>query len=198
MSAPIAVIKLEAALLKSALPDLVLRPGAVLAARVGERRGDHGLLMLAGSAVVAELPEQVRTGDRLKLSVEEMRGDRVVLRLLRPEDPAAPAAPVAVPLPGGAVAHVRVAERQDEAPAAAADEARSVSLVYDSPALGTIDLRVSMQGGGVAAQVTVAAGPPLALAEAGRRALEEALCRATGRRADVRVSPRRGPLDVYA
>ena len=61
-------------MLPAAMPDLVLREGAVPAARVAERSGKHGLLMLAGSALVAELPEGVREGERPKLAVQETVG----------------------------------------------------------------------------------------------------------------------------
>ena len=107
----VASVKLELAMLRAAMPDLVLREGAVLAARVGERSGKHGLLMLAGSALVAELPEGVREGERLKLAVQETVGDRVVLRIVpEAQQQVLPPGVAALPLPDGRTALVQVTE----------------------------------------------------------------------------------------
>lgn len=191
-------MRLEAALVRAALPDLVLREGSVLSARVAERSGRHGLLMLAGSALVAELPDDVRAGERLRLAVQDTSGDQVVLRVV----PDAPASPppgvVALPLPDGRSARVRVEERDAAGRRAGADEAAGVTLVYDSPALGAIELRLAVDGAAATARVQVGAGTPFLLAEEGREALRAALEGATGRAARVEVLARREPLDVYA
>ena len=106
-------VSLDAVLLRLRAPDLVLRPGMVLAGRVAERAGRHGLLSLAGTALVAELPDEVAAGDRLRLTVTEVGPERVVMRLTDP--PAAPAPPAAhLPLPDGRTAAVRVDERAGE------------------------------------------------------------------------------------
>nr|MDP8943026.1 hypothetical protein [Actinomycetota bacterium] len=102
-------VSLDTVLLRLRAPDLVLRPGMVLAGRVAERSGRHGVLTLAGAALVAELPDEVAAGDRLRLTVTEVGPERVVMRLTDP--PAAPAPPAAhLPLPGGGTATVRVDE----------------------------------------------------------------------------------------
>jgi hypothetical protein len=75
---PLAV---DLVLLRSTAPDLPLVVGRVLAARVVERRGRHGILNLAGAYLTAELPEEVQEGDRLRLVVEAMTSERVVLAL---------------------------------------------------------------------------------------------------------------------
>src|SRR3954469_4028130 len=113
------VLRVQAALLRANLPELVLRPGLMLPARVLERAGQHGILLLAGTPLSAELPDELQTGARLRLRVEEVGPDRVVLRAM--ETPAGPAAPqvqpppdVALPLPGGREAEVRVTERARE------------------------------------------------------------------------------------
>jgi hypothetical protein len=194
----VGAVRLEAALLRAAMPDLVLREGAVLAARVAERSGKHGLLMLAGSALVAELPDEVRAGERLRLAVQDAAGERVVLRIV-PEPPTTvPPALVPLPLPDGRTAHVRVDERAAEGARGETGEATSVALVYDSPALGAVELRLSLEGGRVGARVQVGTGAPLFLAEEGREALRAALAEATRRPAEVAVVPRHDPLDVYA
>ena len=75
---PLAV---DLVLLRSTAPDLPLVVGRVLAARVVERHGQHGVINLAGAYLTAELPEEVQAGDRLRLVVQEARGDRAVLAL---------------------------------------------------------------------------------------------------------------------
>src|ERR687888_2055732 len=99
------VLRVEAALLRAQLPELVLRPGMTLPARVMERAGQFGVLLLAGTPLSAELPDELRAGDRLRLRVEEVGADRVVLRAVetQAQPPAAgsplPPPEVALPLP---------------------------------------------------------------------------------------------------
>src|SRR5215210_1004123 len=100
------VLRVQAALLRANMPDLVLRPGLMLPARVLERAGQYGLLLLAGTPLSAELPDELQAGARLRLRVEEVGPDRVVLRAVEPGgQPASPAQvpppDVALPLPGG-------------------------------------------------------------------------------------------------
>ena len=71
-----------------------------------ERAGQYGILLLAGTPLSAELPDELQAGARLRLRVEEVGADRVVLRAVDP--PAGPAAQqvqpppdVALALPGG-------------------------------------------------------------------------------------------------
>ena len=90
---------IDPALLKAELPQLVLRPGITLAARVAERQGSRGLLMIAGSALAAELPEGVKAGDTLRLRVQEASPDRIVMRMESEQQQQIPVVPV--PLPGG-------------------------------------------------------------------------------------------------
>lgn len=87
------VLRVAVALLRAQLPDLVLRPGMTLPARVIEREGRFGVLLLAGTPLSAELPETLQAGDRLRLRVEEIGADRVLLRTV--EAPAAPPAAAA-------------------------------------------------------------------------------------------------------
>src|SRR3982751_4976023 len=88
------VLQLEAALLRRQLPDLLLRPGMTLFARVAEREGRHGIIVLAGSPLVAELPDEVQVGDKLRLLVQDTRGDRVAMKLIQEQPAAAPQTPV--------------------------------------------------------------------------------------------------------
>ena len=73
------LLRIQAALLRAQLPELVLRPGMTLPARVMERHGQMGLLLLAGTPLSAQLPDELKAGDRLRLRVEDV-GEQVVLR----------------------------------------------------------------------------------------------------------------------
>jgi hypothetical protein len=205
---PMDLLRVEAALLRAQLPELVLRPGMTLAARVMERAGRFGVLMLAGTPLSAELPDELRAGDRLRLRVEEVGTDRVVLRAIEtqaqaPGHAGAPPPPppaLALPLPGGRHAEVRVTERAGER--RSADEPAAVTLRYASPALGALDLRLVQQPGGGGLQVTVGAtaGMPEERVRAAAEELRRALSEATGLSASVRVigRPPEPRVNVYA
>ena len=196
------VLRLEAALLRARLPELVLRPGMLLPARVMERAGHHGVLLLAGTPLSAQLPDELRAGDRLRLRVEEVGADRVVLRAIEAPAPAAAATAtpqLALPLPGGRQAEVRVTERADER--RADHEPVAVALRYDSPALGTLELRVRPRAGtGIPATRGAAAGAAEERVRAAGEELRAALTEATGLPASVRVigRPPEPRVDVYA
>ena len=184
-------------MLRVQIPELVLRPGMTLAARVGERHGSRGLLMIANSALAAELPEQVKAGDTLRLRVTEATSERIVMRLVD-ESPAVSQqqAIVPVPLPGGQQAHVHVDEREGEG--GRVGEQAAVAITYRSPRLGAIDFRLALEGGGLTAHVKAAQGASYELASAEAEELRDALNRATGKPVTLTVSPRHDPLDVYA
>jgi hypothetical protein len=198
------VLRVQAALLRANMPELVLRPGLMLPAKVLERAGQHGILLLAGTPLSAELPDELEAGARLRLRVEEVGPDRVVLRAF--DTPAGPAAQhvqpppdVALPLPGGRQAEVRVTERADE-PRGPGDPA-AVALAYDSPALGTLDLRLVLQpGAGLQVTVGAMAGAPEDRVRAAADALRAALSEATGLPASVRIvgCPPEPRVDLYA
>jgi hypothetical protein len=199
------VLRVQAALLRANMPDLVLRPGLMLPGKVLERAGQHGILLLAGTPLSAELPDELQAGARLRLRVEEVGPDRVVLRAIDPPAPqqAPPVPPppdVTLPLPGGREAEVRVTERAQER---AGREPAAVALAYDSPALGTLDLRLVHQpGAGLAVTVGATAGPPEDRVRAAAEELRAALSEATGLPASVRVVPRASGhefrVDLYA
>src|SRR3954469_8429358 len=190
------VLQLEAALLRRQLPDLLLRPGMTLFARVAEREGRHGIIVLAGSPLVAELPDEVQVGDKLRLLVQDTRGEQVAMKLIQEQPSAAPQTPVvALPLPDGAEAHVAVEERDADPDD---PEHASISVSYNSPALGVVGLSLSLAPGTVAVRAELATGTPFELGSDAADELRARLADATGRAAQVTVVPRREPLDLYA
>lgn len=194
------LLQLEAALLRRQMPDLLLRPGMTLFARVSERQGQHGIIILAGSPLVAQLPDSVSAGDKLRLLVEDTRGERVTMKLVQEQPVQQPQTPtVGLPLPDGTQARFAV-EEQDEHGADGRDDAEhaSISISYESPSLGAVGLVLSLVPGGVRVQAELAAGAPYELAEAAAEELREGLVSATGRTAEVTVTPRRQPFDAYA
>jgi hypothetical protein len=132
--------------------------------------------------VPATLPEDVRPGDVLRLTVKEAGPDRILLQVVQQPPPVATPP---VMLPGGATA--RVIHEDDEEGAGASGE-RAVTLRYDSATLGRLDIRVSSAG----ATVVASEGPP---ADAARAAAGE-LAGALG--APVAVVARRSALDAQA
>jgi hypothetical protein len=200
------LLRVQAALLRAQLPELVLRPGMTLPARVMERHGQMGILLLAGTPLSAQLPEELKAGDRLRLRVEDV-GEQVVLRTVeapaaREQQPAqAPPPPeIGLPLPNGATARLRVTEKADER--RGEEEPVVVALDYDSPALGTLDLQLVQQPGGAGLQVTVgaAAGAPEERVRGAAEELRRALADATGLAATVRVIGRtpKSRVNLYA
>jgi hypothetical protein len=187
----------DPALLRVQVPELVLKPGMTLAARVAERSGSRGILMLAGYALSAELPDEVKAGDTLRLRVTETSPERVVMRLLDESQPAQQQPTVVpVPLPDGRLAELYVDEREGEG--RCAGEQAAVAITYRSQSLGPIDFRLALEGGVLTAVVRAAQGAPHELARESADALRDALVRAVGRPVQLTVSPRHDPLDVYA
>jgi hypothetical protein len=210
-------------------PDIKIVPGRALMARVVQAApGQKGSLSIAGYLVDAELPENVQTGDDLRLVVRDVNAERVLLAITdsheaaqaqpgqaaqqghaaQPAQPAQPlhaqipdaalAAPPPVPLPGGG--NVQVTERDAGGGAGGrAGERQNVLLRYNAPALGAVDLRFQMDAGALSLTVSLAPGQPLQLAQAGAESLRQALSQSLpGRAVSVTISPPRGPLDLYA
>jgi hypothetical protein len=193
------MLRVEAALLRNLLPDLMLREGMQVVASVAERAGQKGIIVLAGTPLAAQLPDEVQVGDVLRLVVAETSPDRVVLRIADPAaaPPPVPPAVVAVPLPGGATARIAVDER--DAAGGGPREHHEVRLTYASATLGPLELHLALAGpDAVRVNVRARAGAPFELAERHAAELAEAIGAATGKPAQVSVSPRHDPLDVYA
>jgi hypothetical protein len=183
-------IALDALSLRSQLPELTLRAGSSVVARVAAREGAHGVLVLAGVPLVAQLPPDVRAGQTLHLEVTEVTQEQVTLRLDH-QAMAAAVAPAPPPPP-------RLTVEEPPRRGAGGEESASVALAFDSAVLGRIDLRVDLARGNVSANVGAPPGAALELATEAADRLRDALAERTGRAAQVRVSPRREPFDAYA
>jgi len=190
---PIAV---DVRLIKAVLgTELRLTPGRALMARVvATDAAGRGALSIAGTVVDAKLPRHVQAGAELRLIVREVSSEKIVLSLS--DQAAAAPPPPAVPLPGGG--RLRVTEQQPERAGGQARDAHVLAVRYDAPALGPVDLRFELDQGSLRLSVTLGAGDPVSLAQAGADQLQQALRDSVGRAVSVTVSARREPIDVYA
>jgi hypothetical protein len=199
-------IQLNAVLLRNLLPDLKMTPGSMFVGRIMERHMGHGLLNLGGTVLVAKLPENVEAGARLRLAVQEVTPDTVVMRIV-PDPAGAPAqqasqqaalpqtpAAVSVPLPDGSMAAMRLEVDADDSAAAGllgeGPSTKAVTVHYDSPSLGRVDVRLVLGPNGLVAGVGAAAGVPVQLASEHADELRAGLSRAMGRPVDVHVGRR--------
>jgi hypothetical protein len=209
--APIDLILLRGGL----VPDLPVRAGDVLAARVISREGAMGVLFLAGARVNAQLPPELAAGTRLRLRVQETEGERVVLRVVASgAEPAAAGAQAAatsdplaealraglvVTLPGGASARLFVDPDQAGETAGGGGRAPSrVTLRFEAAALGRVDLALEVAPGAVTGTVHAPAGEVAARLSEAAGDLRDALAAATGRPASVSVRERGGTVDLRA
>ena len=186
------VVSVQTALLRAQMPDVTLRPGSTVMARVASRGDAHGVLVLAGIPLTAQLPQEVQSGATLKLRVEEVSPERVVLRLDASEVPPLAQAPAQAP-----EARVTVQDPPRRRSEGEGGGAR-VALAFESAALGRLDLRIDLATGRVDVGVAANAGRPFELADAGAERLRTALEASVGLPANVRVTQRRQPLDLYA
>src|SRR4051812_3051505 len=201
---PIAV---TAALLRNQLPDVTIREGASIMARVLSKGEGHAVITIAGIPVTAQLPPEVPAGATLRLKVQEVTPERVTLQIA-PDQPAPqpPAATQASPnqvigtfAPGAepVQAKVEVEERAARRRGADGEPADVVSLAFTSPTLGRLDLRLELRGDRLLTEITTPAGHPHAIANEGAERLRARL-EAAGLEATVKVRPRHQPLDLYA
>jgi hypothetical protein len=188
---PLAV---DLVLLRSTAPDLPLVVGRVLAARVVERHGQHGVLNLAGAYLTAELPEEVQAGDRLRLAVRELTPERVVFQLL--DGPPAQDPP-ALARPPANDDRVVLLDHEGDDPDAGGARPQVVTLRFEGQAIGAVELRVTLDEELVHVRAALADGEPLALARARSATLRAALAQAAGRPAEVDVVARPERVDVY-
>jgi hypothetical protein len=187
-----AVAVIEALLLRAKLPELPLREGSAFLARVASR-GDGGAasLVVAGELLTASVPEEVQAGQTLRLTVTEVSPERVLLRMEPQPPPSAAVAPPPPPPP----ADVRVSVEERAPGRHPPPGEAAVTLVIETPALGTVRLRVATVPGAVSATVQVPAAVH-ALAQARGERLRADLAAGTGRAASVQVVP--GSVDLRA
>jgi len=187
------VIAVQAALIKAQLPDVTLRAGTSVVARVLSRGEHHGVIVIAGIPLTATLPEEIgKTGETLRLSVSDVTPERVTLKLDEVVNPAAQPPPPPADRP-----RVTVQDPPSRTTAGGEDRSR-VALSFQSAALGRLDLRIELAGGRVNVGVEANAGRPYELADAAAPRLHDGLQARTGLEAAVQVHPRREPLDLYA
>ena len=192
------LLQVEAAFFRRQMPDLILREGSQLAARVAEKQGRHGVITLAGVPLVAELPDGVQTGDTLRLLVAETRGEKVVMRLMQEQPAGAPPPPtVTIAQPDGSQAQLTVDE-DGGGEGGRERETAAIALTYETPRLGPLGLRLEIAPGVVRARVEARAGEVYELADDESDALRRQLAARTGRAAEVTVVPRRESFDAYA
>jgi hypothetical protein len=196
MVAPLAV---DLLLLRTALaPEVKIAPGRAIMARVVHADGNgRGSLSIAGALFEAELPKQVKAGADLRLVVRDVSSDRVVLQLADQAPAALGAPPAPIPLPGGGA--LKVVEHEQHGGGGDTSDGRDVLTVhYDAPHLGPVELRFDLRPGSLHVTATLRAGEPLRRAQADAVALREALQNQLDRPISVQLKARYEPLNVYA
>ena len=188
------VVSVATALLRAQLPDVTLREGSSVMARVASRGEQHGVLVLAGIPLTAQLPDGVAAGATLKLRVEEVTPERVVLRM---DGQAVDPLTAGPPPPRPDAPRVAVVEAPRRPPGGD-DGSASVALSFASPVLGRIDLRIDLASRAVQVGVEAPPGRAFDAADGAAERLRATVEGALERPASVRVTPRREPLDVYA
>ena len=184
---------IQTLLLRTQLPEVTLRPGTSVVARVLSRGEQHGVLVIAGIPLSAQLPRDVgATGETLRLIVSDVTPDRVTLQLDHVLNPEAQRLPPPADRP-------RVTVRDPPRTVRVGGEERSsVALSFTSPSLGRLDLRIELAGTRLSAAVEAAAGRAFALADSAAGRLQNGRHVWTGLDSEVSVTPRREPLDLYA
>jgi hypothetical protein len=188
-------VALDALTLRAQFPELTLRAGSSVVARVAARHEGHGVLVLAGVPLTAELPPEVREGQTLHLRVQEVTEERVTLKLEPQAPPAALAAQAQAPQPPPARIAVADPPRR---PRGGDEESATVALAFESSVLGRLDLRIDLARAAVRATVEAPAGRSFDLATEAAARLQDALAGKTARPASVQVTARREPFDTYA
>ena len=185
---PIAV---AAAILREQMPDVTLRPGSTVVARVASLHDQRAVIVLAGVPLTAEVPPGVENGATLRLKVREVTPERVTLQI----DPQA--VPPQAPPPQAQPPRVVVDEPPHRGRGEDGEPADIVSLSFTSPTLGRIDLRLELNGVRLLTDITTPAGPATDLATGSSERLRANL-EGKGLDPTVRVRPRRQSFDGYA
>jgi hypothetical protein len=189
-------IQVTAALLRTQLPDITLREGASVMARVASRGESHAVIVIAGIPLTAQVPPDVEAGATLKLRIQDVTPERVTLQIEPQPATQAPTFAQAAP-PMELRSQLQVEEPPARRRGADGEPADVVSLAFTSPVLGRLDLRLELRGDRLLAEVTTPAGRPHVVATDASERLRANL-EAVGLDATVKVRPRHTPLDLYA
>ena len=189
-------IQVTAALLRMQLPDVTLREGGSVMARVASRGESHAVIVIAGMPLTAQIPPEVQAGATLKLKIQEVTPERVTLQI-DPQQPAQAPSVGNAPAPMELRPHLQVEEPPTRRRGDDGEPADVVSLAFNSPLLGRLELRLELRGDRLLAEVTTPAGRPHVLASNGAERLRANL-ESVGLDATVKVHPRHTPLDLYA
>jgi hypothetical protein len=188
------VVAIKTLLLQTQLPDVQLRAGTSVVARVASRGEQHGVIVIAGIPLSAQLPKDVgMAGETLRLAVADVTPERVTLQLEQIVPPAGQPPPAPEHR-----ARVQV-EDPPRTVRVGGEERATVALSFHSDVLGRLDLRIELVAGArVHAAVEAPAGRSFELADAAGGRLQDDLHARTGLEAEVQIQPRREPLDLYA
>jgi hypothetical protein len=186
-------IAVTAALLRAQLPDVTLRAGSTVMARVASRGETHAVLVLAGIPVTAKIPPEVQAGATLKLRIQEVTPERITLQI----EPQPQAAPLAAPAPQPPPPRLGVEEPPSRRRGPDGEPVDVVALAFTSPTLGRLDLRLELRGERLLAEVTTPPGVPFQVASGSAERLRAKLA-AVGLAPTVNIRPRRPPIDLYA
>jgi hypothetical protein len=197
-----ALLQVEAAFFRRQMPDLILREGSTLAARVAERQGRHGIITLGGVPLLAELPDSVKTGDKLRLLIADTRQEKVVMKLVQDQAVQQPQQPQVFLAGADGLQHRLSVDPDDgadeESGGGRSRENAAVGLTYETPRLGKLGLKLEIGPGVVRVRVEARAGGVYEAADDASDALRRALIEKTGRAAEVVVVPRVDHIDAYA
>lgn len=185
-------------LLRTLESEVRLYPGRVLSARVVDNSDPaRAKLSIAGKLLEAQLPDHLQEGQEVRLTVHELSSERVVLSLSTPAELLAGAAASSAP-----VSSQRNTDRseQDESEQERQDSQRgaAVSLRYEAPNIGAVDMRLEVRDGTLHALLALRAGQPHALAREESANLREGLAASTGLPVELVIQARHDPIEIYA
>jgi hypothetical protein len=179
--------------------DLQLTVGRSLMARVASVDGDgRGRITLAGAMLEAELPKELKAGQEIRLQVRELTLEKVVLALQ--ERPPVLDQPVMMALPGGGMLEIREKLHptgEGDGSGEVSSSTFVLSLVYDAPVLGAIEMRFTLDPTSLRLDASLAMGEPFELAQASSDELRAALTATVARTITVELTPRHDPVDLY-
>ncbi len=177
-------------LLRTLEAEVRIAPGRVLTARVVDNQDPaKAKLSIAGKLLEARLPEHLKEGEEVRLTVREVSAEKVVLSLSTP--------PLAEAPRQGSARPDLSEEEVPEGRAGREASGESVRLRYQAPTIGPVDVRLSIHQGALRAIVAVRAGDVHGLAEGQAAELRERLAGITGMAVELVIQARRDPIEIY-